>query len=776
MAEARDMTEETIFAAALEKPPAERAAFLTEACGGDQSLCRRLEKLLAANERAGDFMANPAVALAQPSGDTELLDRGAAPDPANTGAVPGRVAPRDDTDDDPNTLAFLAPTTRPDSLGRLGHYEMLQLLSKGGFGIVFRASDEMLQRVVAIKVLAPIMAATSPARKRFLREARSFAKVRHENVVQIYAVEEQPLPYLAMEFIPGETLQQRCDRVGPLEVPEVLRIGRQIAEGLAAAHATGLIHRDIKPSNILIENTPQEHIKITDFGLARAADDASITQSGYVAGTPMYMSPEQARGEPVDHRSDLFSLGSVLYTMTSGRPPFRAANTPAVLKRVTDDTPRPIKEIIPETPRWLCDFIAKLQAKDAADRFQTARDVVDRLAECERQWQPPTSKEIAEALAASDAKPAPRAPSLWRWAALAALIPIVGLLISEVAGLTDLFGRRPPAPVTRKDLGEQQLVAAAAPNAGDKALGGKQTDKGGKKLAKAPAGAKDDAIGPLPPMTEAEVMRIAALPAAQQVEEVRKELNRRNLAFDGTLTPLIQGDAVVELQLSTAGVTDISAVRALTHLQVLFAGAERGAGGSLVNLAPLSGMSLSTLYLHNNKITDLSPLVGLSLTSLDIGGNPVADLSPLKDLPLKNLSIGDTKVRDLTQVAQIKTLTQLACIAAPIADLTPLKGMNFTELTLHATPVADLAPLEGMPLRSLNIDRTRVSNLAPLKSMKSLEVLLARESLVTDLSPLKELPLQVISCNYDPARDGEILRSIKTLRVINEKPAAEFFK
>ena len=174
--------------------------------------------------------------------------------------------------------AFLAPPRRPDSLGRIGHYEVLEVLGQGGFGIVYRAFDEVLQRVVAVKVLAPSMAATSPARKRFLREARSSAQIQHENVVHIYAVEEQPLPFLVMEFIPGETLQQRLDRTGPLDVPEVLRIGRQIAEGLAAAHAKGLIHRDIKPANILIESGPPVHVKITDFGLARAADDASISQ------------------------------------------------------------------------------------------------------------------------------------------------------------------------------------------------------------------------------------------------------------------------------------------------------------------------------------------------------------------------------------------------------------------------------------------------------------------------------------------------------------------
>ncbi len=187
-----------------------------------------------------------------------------------------------------------------------------------------------------------------------------------------------------MEFVPGETLQQRLDRVGPLEVPDVLRIGRQIAEGLAAAHAMDLIHRDIKPGNVLLEGGHQK-VKITDFGLARAADDASISQSGIIAGTPMYMAPEQAEGQTLDQRADLFSLGSVLYQMVSGRPPFRATTAVAVLKRVAEDKPRAIREIIPETPQWLCDIIAKLHAKDPDDRYQSAREVADVLADCEAQ-------------------------------------------------------------------------------------------------------------------------------------------------------------------------------------------------------------------------------------------------------------------------------------------------------------------------------------------------------------------------------------------------------
>jgi uncharacterized protein (TIGR03067 family) len=203
--------------------------------------------------------------------------------------------------------------------------------------------------------------------------------VKNDHVVAIHSVQDdaQP-PYLVMEMIDGISLQDKIDKAGPLGLKEILRIGMQMAEGLTAAHKQGLVHRDIKPANILLENGV-ERVKITDFGLARAVDDASVTQSGTVAGTPMYMSPEQAEGLPIDHRSDLFSLGTVLYAMCTGHPPFRASGTHAVLKRVIDASPRPIREINNEVPEWLCEIIAKLHAKRPEDRFQTAKDVGELL-------------------------------------------------------------------------------------------------------------------------------------------------------------------------------------------------------------------------------------------------------------------------------------------------------------------------------------------------------------------------------------------------------------
>ncbi|HMF15682.1 MAG TPA: serine/threonine-protein kinase, partial [Gemmataceae bacterium] len=364
-------SEEAVFAEALEiADPQERAVFLERACAGNEDLRASVESLLAAYD-AGSFLEVPVIEAAQKEKQTSTGETKADP--------PG-------SDDESLSLQFLERSDKPDSLGALGHYEIREVIGRGGMGIVLRAFDEKLQRMVAIKVMAPELAATSPPRKRFLREARSAAAVRHEHVVDIHAVEERPIPYLVMEYVSGETLQQRLDRVGPLETPEVFRLGQQIARGLTAAHERGLVHRDIKPSNILLEKGNEERVKISDFGLARAADDVSLTQSGVIAGTPMYMAPEQTLGKTIDHRADLFSLGSVLYTMCSGRPPFRATTSMATLRRVAEDTPRPIHEIIPEVPQRLCDIIGKLHAKNPDDRYQSAREVADALADCEAQF------------------------------------------------------------------------------------------------------------------------------------------------------------------------------------------------------------------------------------------------------------------------------------------------------------------------------------------------------------------------------------------------------
>jgi serine/threonine protein kinase len=210
------------------------------------------------------------------------------------------------------TVEHLEPADQANELGRLGGYDVQEIIGRGGMGVVLKAYDRELKRCVAIKVLAPHLAQSSLAKRRFTREAQAAAAVVHPNVLAIHQVQPTgPLPFLVMPLVAGESLAERLKKQGSLELKEILRIGMQAAAGLAAAHEQGLVHRDVKPANILLEKGVERAV-LTDFGLARAADDLALTRYGVIAGTPQYMSPEQARGESLDARSDLFSLGCVL--------------------------------------------------------------------------------------------------------------------------------------------------------------------------------------------------------------------------------------------------------------------------------------------------------------------------------------------------------------------------------------------------------------------------------------------------------------------------------
>jgi serine/threonine protein kinase len=342
---------EGLFLQALQlKSETLRKAFLDRQCADDPERRKRISALLRAHADAGDFFETPA----------------------------GGHRPADEI-----SLSFLKLLDKQGVLGTIGPYEVLEVIGRGGMGVVLRALDPKLNRIVAVKALLPELASNPNSRRRFLREAQAAAAISHPHVVSIHAVDDNdqdhsgtPVPpFLVMECIVGQSLQQKLDKVGPLRLTEILRISRQISDGLAAAHKQGLVHRDIKPANILLENGV-ERVKITDFGLARAIDDITVTRTGEVCGTPQYMSPEQACGDRVDHRSDLFSLGCVMYAMCTGHSPFRGDSIAHVIKRVTQDKPRSIADQNPEIPQWLVEIINSLLQKKAEHRFQSAEELV----------------------------------------------------------------------------------------------------------------------------------------------------------------------------------------------------------------------------------------------------------------------------------------------------------------------------------------------------------------------------------------------------------------
>ena len=278
-------------------------------------------------------------------------------------------------------IRMLEPTDDPDSMGRLGGYEVTGVVGSGAMGVVLKAHDPALDRVVALKVMNPTLAACGTARYRFAREARAAAGVLHPNVIAIHGVStDRELPFLVMPYIAGTSLQKRLDHQGPLKLVEILRIGSQIAAGLAAAHQKGLIHRDIKPSNVMLDEGVETAL-ITDFGLARLIDDATMTKTGAIAGTPEYMSPEQARGDAIGCASDIFSLGSVLYSLCTGTRPFRAKTSFGVLRKITDEEPASIRDLNPEIPDWLCTQIEQMHSKSPTDR-PDAVAVQQRLEAC----------------------------------------------------------------------------------------------------------------------------------------------------------------------------------------------------------------------------------------------------------------------------------------------------------------------------------------------------------------------------------------------------------
>jgi serine/threonine protein kinase len=411
------------------------------------------------------------------------------------------------------------PPAADGEVGTLGPYRVLKELGKGGMGAVYLALDTRLERQLALKVMLPEFAADLDAKGRFLREARAAAKISHDNVVIVHEADERDgVPYIAMQFLQGYPLDQYLKQKGAPSLAHVLRIAREAALGLAAVHQLGLVHRDIKPANLWLE-APNGRVKVLDFGLAKpVGSESELTKSGTMVGTPAYMSPEQARGLKVDHRTDLFSLGAVLYRLCTGKTPFAGEHVMAVLAALMTEEPTPVRDLNPNIPESLAVFIHQLLAKKPEARPQTANDVAKHLRAILDQLLTPTASAVVPTASAdvSSSMPVvvhavPHQPPI--------VVPMSVTAQPESAfadlGVNDATeadrAEDAPKPERRKSGGKGMLMAAgvavllavvvgavvvsqmgnkkeSAANAPDAGVTGGEKGKGGPKGPNAPAG------------------------------------------------------------------------------------------------------------------------------------------------------------------------------------------------------------------------------------------------------------------------------------------------
>jgi serine/threonine-protein kinase len=328
---------EVLFDQCSDLPPAQRGRFLEVAVAGDAALRREVEELLASAERAD-----------------------------STGRLERLVAAAFDL--------TRAPTGKPHPGDR---YQLLEKLGGGGMGTVYRASDRRSGRIVALKFLAESLAADPVLRRRFQREAQAAAVLDHVNIGAIHGVEEtdQGRLFIVMPYYEGGTLKTAIAK-GPLPITDAIRYAAQVADGLAHAHAAGVIHRDIKPANLMF--AADGSLKILDFGIAKIVGE-KLTRTGLVLGTLAYMSPEQAAGATLDHRTDLWALGVVLHEMLTGRPPFSAPSIELLFRAVRHDEPPEVRSLRPEVPREVEAVVSRLLRKDPGRRYPDAASVATAL-------------------------------------------------------------------------------------------------------------------------------------------------------------------------------------------------------------------------------------------------------------------------------------------------------------------------------------------------------------------------------------------------------------
>ena len=678
------------------------------------------------------------------------------------------------------TFPFLRSPNQDGDIGFLGNYRVIRLLGDGAMGFVFLAKEMALDRRVALKVMRPEFSATPEGRERFIREAKAAAKVESDHVVTIYHVgEDNGAPFIAMELLEGMSLQTWLSRREKLpSFPSAFKVARDLFRGLADAHRSGLIHRDIKPSNLWIEKRTGR-IKILDFGLTKAGDGAeNATRSGAILGTPAYMAPEQANGQSVDQRADLFSAGLVLHEILTGKNPFRRGSILATLKAIGSEEAPLILQIRPETPSGLAALVDSLLQRDSGARPLDAQTALTALGVAEQEYRALSSKSPVESedppsnpmVSVPESKGvitldqgsdpgsflfeetlAPRTQtkeksrtglsSRFFWSSVAVLVSTLLILIVY--------------SVVKKQPGREGQVASGFEKPGER------------------SGPKDNRSTPIQNSTDLKpfidentsAIKPPELPAENKksitdeadsdalIQTVVEEIKKKNPdSKPAVITKGSNGDIVCLLP--GEGLKDLTPLAPLNKIkQVVVQGSNQ-----ISDLTPLKGKPIETLNICNSKIADISPLKGMPLKSLTLNSNQIASIEPVLGMPLNHLELTDnSRLASLSPLIQSE-ITNIRFGGTSVSSLEPLRGKKISFLEATNCPVTDLSPLAEMPLVVLNISGCKVTSIDALKKCPLSSLSLA-DNKIKDYSPLAGKPFKYLGLGFSAGTDLSVLKT-----------------
>ena len=676
---------------------------------------------------------------------------------------------------DKQGFEFLAPARAADEIGWLGGYRILEVLGRGGMGIVFLAEDPKLGRHVALKVMLPRIAADPTAKDRFLREARAAARLKSDHIVTIYQVDEtNGVPHLAMELLEGQPLDDVLRFEQPLSVAQILHIGRDIATGLAAAHEKGQIHRDIKPANLWLEGklSTRFRVKILDFGLARAAlDDSHITHSGAIVGTPAFMAPEQARGDKVvDARADLFSLGCVLYRLCTGEVPFKAESTLGTLMAVAMQDPVAPEMLNQSVPSELSRLIMQLLEKNPDRRPKSARDVIARIVEIERSL--PTSNDVSATSSSATCEISadatiPAYPALAASRGLRnplplilALVGVSSVFLTVIAG-TIFYWQMPHGGLVRIECNDPSIKVAF--------------NNGELKVT----GAYKEPITIKPGKVDLRIVKKGAKGDDFEFQTDKLIVNKG----DKIVLRIEVVDGKVQIVQSGRGVLD-SKLLPVSPETIAVSDPDRAAAKWILAIGGKVQLNGADPWIED---TTGLPEEKFSVTEINLVANPyvtdsgLAHLKDLSKLTMLNLDSSNVSDAGLEHFRNLKALTVLNMYGANVSDEGVVHLQDLQELRRlglgGGTKVTDAGLVRLKTLRKLTnlfLDGTRVTDagLHHLKDLKHLTELDLGATAVTDagLVHLKDIKkLNSLSLHHTQATDAtlKLLKSVPAMTILN---------